>query len=51
MALGMMIPGMFSGEIQEAVGYSRFFIWVVLCTIPGFIAPAFLKIPESFGRK
>jgi PAT family beta-lactamase induction signal transducer AmpG len=51
MALGMMIPGMFSGEIQEAVGYGKFFIWVVLCTIPGFIAPAFLKIPESFGRK
>ncbi len=44
MALGMMIPGMFSGEIQEAVGYSRFFIWVVLSTIPSFIAAAFLRI-------
>lgn len=51
MALGMMIPGMFSGEIQEAVGYTRFFVWVVLCTIPSFAAAAFLKIPASFGKK
>jgi PAT family beta-lactamase induction signal transducer AmpG len=51
MALGMMIPGMFSGQIQEATGYTRFFIWVVLCTIPSFAAAGFLRIPESFGRK
>jgi PAT family beta-lactamase induction signal transducer AmpG len=51
MALGMMIPGMFSGEIQEAVGYTKFFIWVVLCTIPSFAAAGFLRIPESFGQK
>ena len=51
MALGMMIPGMFSGDIQEAVGYDRFFIWVLICTIPSFIAAGFLRIPKEFGRK
>ena len=51
MALGMMIPGMFSGTIQESVGYGSFFVWVVLCTIPSFIAAGFLRIPREFGRK
>ena len=51
MALGMMIPGMFSGTLQEAIGYKGFFLWVVLSTIPGFIVAALVKIPGEFGRK
>ncbi len=51
MALGMMLPGMFAGYIQEAVGYAPFFIWVCLCTIPGFILLKFLKIDSDFGKK
>jgi PAT family beta-lactamase induction signal transducer AmpG len=51
MALGMMLPGMISGWIQEIVGYQNFFIWVVICTIPGFIILRFLKIDPSFGIK
>lgn len=49
MALGMMLPGMISGWIQEVVGYQNFFIWVVLCTIPGFVILKFLKIDPAFG--
>ena len=51
MALGMMIPGMISGWIQETVGYQHFFIWVMLCTIPGFVIVNFLKIDPKFGAK
>ncbi len=51
MALGMMIPGMFSGWLQEALGYQRFFIWVMIATIPGFLVAAFLKIDPEFGRR
>ncbi|MDK2840866.1 MAG: transporter, family, beta-lactamase induction signal transducer AmpG [Anaerophaga sp.] len=51
MALGMMIPGMISGWIQEIVGYQNFFIWVLICTIPGFIIIKFLKIDPTFGIK
>ena len=51
MALGMMVPGMVSGWIQEMVGYQNFFIWVVLCTIPSFIIIPFLRIDPSFGKK
>ena len=51
MALGMMLPGMASGAIQEALGYKTFFIWIMLSTIPSFIVPALVKIPQGFGKK
>ncbi|MBN2281829.1 MAG: MFS transporter [Candidatus Marinimicrobia bacterium] len=51
MALGMMIPGMVSGWLQEIIGYQHFFIWVVIATIPGFILLKFLDIEEDFGIK
>jgi PAT family beta-lactamase induction signal transducer AmpG len=37
MALCMMLTGMVSGGIQEAVGYRWFFIIVMVATIPSFI--------------
>jgi PAT family beta-lactamase induction signal transducer AmpG len=51
MALGMMIPGMVSGWLQEIIGYQNFFIWVMICTIPGFFVIRFLKIDPQFGIK
>lgn len=51
MALGMMIPGMVSGWIQETIGYQHFFIWVMLCTIPSFIMVKMIKIDPKFGIK
>ena len=36
MALSMMLPGMFAGYIQEAMGYKLFFIWVMICAIVPF---------------
>ncbi|MDF1574770.1 MAG: MFS transporter [Bacteroidales bacterium] len=51
MALGMMIPGMVSGWLQELIGYQHFFIWVMICTIPSFILIPFLRIDPEFGKK
>jgi len=51
MALGMMLPRMFSGWLQETVGYRHFFIWVVISTIPGFLVAALVRIDPQFGRK
>lgn len=51
MALGMMLPGMLSGFIQEYLGYGNFFIWVFLATIPGIILSRFLIFPKEFGKK
>jgi PAT family beta-lactamase induction signal transducer AmpG len=51
MALGMMLPGMFSGWLQESIGYRMFFIWVLLATLPGFILLKYIPLDHNFGRK
>ncbi len=52
MALGMMLPGMVSGKMLELLGsYQHFFVYVILCAIPGIIAIKFLKIDPAFGMK
>jgi PAT family beta-lactamase induction signal transducer AmpG len=51
MALGMMLPAMFSGWIQEMLGYRHFFLWVIASTIPGFIVTALIKVDPEFGKK
>lgn len=51
MALGAMLPGMWSGWLQQLLGYQHFFIWVVLATIPGFIVTALIPLDAEFGKK
>ena len=51
MALGMMVPGMWSGDLQEYLGYKHFFIWTCLATIPAFIVAALVRIDPEFGKK
>ncbi len=51
MALGMMLPGMWSGWLQEAIGYQHFFIWVLIATIPGFLVVKLIPIERDFGKK
>ena len=51
MALGMMLPGMFSGWLQEMIGYQNFFIWVMVATLPSFIVTLLVPLDKSFGTK
>lgn len=51
MALGMMLPGMASGYIQEWLGYEQFFLWVLVSAIPGIYLVKYIKIPADFGKK
>ena len=51
MALGMMLPGMAAGWIQEQLGYVNFFWWVLLATLPSLLVTALLRIDPAFGRK
>jgi PAT family beta-lactamase induction signal transducer AmpG len=51
MALGMMLPGMAAGWIQQKLGYLNFFIWVCVATIPSIAVTARLKVDAAFGRK
>lgn len=50
MALGMMLPGMVSGWLQETLGYQHFFIWVLVATIPSFLVVAIIPLDPRFGR-
>ncbi|MGB5270614.1 MAG: MFS transporter, partial [Eudoraea sp.] len=51
MALGMMLPGLVSGYIQEWLGYDGFFIWVVIGALPAIFILKYLKYPADYGKK
>jgi PAT family beta-lactamase induction signal transducer AmpG len=51
MALSMMIPGLFAGALQEAVGYPAFFIIVVITCAVTYVVTSLLKIDPEFGKK
>lgn len=51
MSLGMMLPGMFAGQLQEKMGYENFFIWVTACTVITFVVSALIKIDPNFGKR
>ncbi|MCR5575218.1 MAG: MFS transporter [Bacteroidaceae bacterium] len=43
MALGMMLPGMIAGWLQEQMGYTLFFIWIMVCSVATIAACALVK--------
>jgi MFS transporter, PAT family, beta-lactamase induction signal transducer AmpG len=51
MALGLMLPGLWSGWLQTQLGYPHFFAWVMLATLPGFIVTALVPLDGEFGKK
>ena len=53
MALSMMIPGMFAGYIQEAIGYVNFFWMVIACCVATLIVTFLVdrKIDPEYGLK
>lgn len=51
MALGIMLPGMWSGWLQDLIGYKNFFVWIMISTIPGFLVAFLIKVDPQFGRK
>lgn len=53
MALSMMIPGMFAGYLQEAVGYINFFWIVIVCCAATIVVTVFAdrKIDPTYGKK
>jgi PAT family beta-lactamase induction signal transducer AmpG len=49
--LGLMLPGMVSGYMKDAMGYRTFFIVVMaLCSIT-FAVTALIKVDPDFGKK
>jgi PAT family beta-lactamase induction signal transducer AmpG len=49
MALGMMLPGMFSGWLQAQLGYANFFIWICVAALSTFVVTALIKVDPTFG--
>ena len=51
MALGMMLPGMISGRLQEMMGYRWFFVWIIACCAITCLVSALIKYEPEFGKK
>ena len=51
MALSMMLPGMVAGYIQEAVGYTNFFIFVMICCLVTVLVTMTVKVDPEYGKK
>ena len=51
MALSMMLPGMVAGYIQEAVGYTNFFIFVMVCCLVTVFVTMSVKVDPEYGKK
>lgn len=47
MNLGFMIPSMISGYISDYLGYQKFFIWVLIATIPSFLVAWFVPFNKT----
>ena len=53
MALSMMIPGMFAGYLQEALGYVNFFWMVIVCCVAPLAVTIFVRkrVDGNYGKK
>lgn len=51
MALSMMLPGMVAGYLQEAVGYTNFFIFVMVCCLVTVFVTMSVKVDPEYGKK
>ena len=51
MAMSMMIPGMVAGYIQESLGYTSFFIFVMVCCLVTVAVTRMLRVDPEFGKK
>jgi PAT family beta-lactamase induction signal transducer AmpG len=51
MALSMMIPGMFAGYLQESLGYTSFFGFVMMCCLVTVSVTFLVKVDPEYGKK
>lgn len=53
MSLGLIVPGSFAGYPLEWLGYTGFFTWIIIATIPSFIVTWIVQqsLDPRFGRR
>lgn len=47
MSIGLILPGAWSGKLQQMLGYEHFFLWVLAATIPGMLVGSTLEIEDA----
>lgn len=50
MFLSMMLPGIFAGALQEAMGYRHFFVLTLISCVVMYVLAAFVRIDPTFGK-
>lgn len=50
MALGMMLPGLGAGKLEEAVGYGPFFLITMCCCLLTIGVASMVKVPADAGK-
>ena len=51
MALSMMLPGLVAGYIQEWLGYTSFFIFIMICCLVTVAVTFLVKVDPEYGKK
>jgi len=51
MALGMMVPGMWAGWLEDHLGYVNFFLWVCVATLASGLATARIRVDAETAAK
>lgn len=51
MNLGVMLPGMVSGYVSDFLGYEKFFLYVLLATIPSLLITYFIPFTYDDSQK
>jgi PAT family beta-lactamase induction signal transducer AmpG len=47
----MMIPGMVAGYVQEFLGYTYFFGFVMACCLVTVLVTLLVKVDPEYGKK
>ena len=51
MALSMMLPGLVAGYIQEWLGYTTFFVFIMICCLVTVAVTFLVKVDPEYGKK
>jgi MFS transporter, PAT family, beta-lactamase induction signal transducer AmpG len=47
MQLGLVLSKVVSGDVQQALGYRHFFMWVLLAAVPVLLLTRWMRLPDD----
>ena len=51
MAMSMMLPGLVAGYLQEWLGYTSFFVFIMICCLVTVAVTFLVKVDPKYGKK